>query len=59
MQKGIRCGVILHRIFYRECCNTPCFSYYMNDLIPVPDEMAGKYRYVTSLDELLAILNDK
>lgn len=45
--------------FYRECCNTPCFSYYMSDLIPVPDEMAGKYRYVTSLDELLAILNDK
>lgn len=59
MQKGIRCGVILHRIFYRECRNTPCFSYYMSDLIPVPDEMAGKYRYVTSLDELLGILNDK
>lgn len=33
--------------------------YYMNKLIPVPDEMARKYRYVTSLDELLAILNDK
>jgi hypothetical protein len=28
----------------------------MSDLIPVPDEMAEKYRYVTSLDELLAIL---
>lgn len=31
----------------------------MSDLIPVPDEMEEKYRYVTSLDELLAILNDK
>lgn len=33
--------------------------YYMSELIPVPDEMAEKYRYVTNLDELLAILNDK
>ena len=31
----------------------------MSELIPVPGEMAEKYRYVTSLDELLAILNDK
>jgi hypothetical protein len=28
----------------------------MSDLIPVPDEMAEKYRYVTNHDELLAIL---
>ena len=51
--------MILHRIFYRECRNTPCFSYYMSELIPLPKEMARKHRYVTSLDELLAILNDK
>lgn len=51
--------MILHRIFYRECRNTHCFSYYMSDLIPVHDEIAGKYRYVTSLDELLGSLNDK
>lgn len=31
----------------------------MSELIPVPDEMAEKYRYVTSQDELLDILNDK
>lgn len=31
----------------------------MSELMPVPDEMARKYLYVTSLDELLAILNDK
>ena len=31
----------------------------MSELIPVPDEMAEIYRYVTSIDELLAILNDK
>lgn len=57
---------------YRECRNTPCFSYWnirhngikllpkngkhMSELIPVPNEMARKYRYVTSQDELLAIL---
>ena len=33
--------------------------YYMSDLIPLPKEMAEKHRYVTSLDELPAILNDK
>lgn len=38
---------------------TASISYYMSDLIPVPDEIAGKYRYVTSLDEMLGILNDK
>lgn len=31
----------------------------MSDMIPLPKEMAGKYRYVTSLDELLQILNDE
>ena len=30
--------------------------YHMSELIPVPNEMARKYRYVTSHDELLAIL---
>jgi hypothetical protein len=31
----------------------------MSDLIPVPDDMTRKYQYVTSLSELLEILNDK
>ena len=45
---------------YNECTsNGVQVLYYMSELIPVPDEMAEKYRYVTSLDELLAILNDK
>ena len=45
---------------YNECTNNGVqVLYYMSELIPVPDEMAGEYRYVTSLDELLAILNDK
>ena len=42
---------------YNECTsNGVQVIYYMSELIPVPDEMAEKYRYVTSLDELLAIL---
>lgn len=45
---------------YNECTsNGVQVLYYMSELIPVPDEMARKYRYVTSLDELLVILNDK
>lgn len=45
---------------YNECTsNGVQVLYFMSELIPVPDEMARKYRYVTSLDELLAILNDK
>ena len=45
---------------YNECTgNGVQVIYYMSELIPVPGEMARKYRYVTSLDELLAILNDK
>lgn len=45
---------------YNECTgNGVQVLYYMSDLIPLPKEMAEKYRYVTSLDELLAILNDK
>lgn len=42
---------------YNECIsNGVQVLYYMSELIPVPDEMAEKYRYMTSLDELLAIL---
>lgn len=45
---------------YNECTsNGVQVIYYMSELIPVPDEMARKYRYVTNLDELLEILNDK
>lgn len=45
---------------YNECTsNGVQVLYYMSELIPVPGEMARKYQYVTSLDELLAILNDK
>lgn len=45
---------------YNECTsNGVQVFYYVSELIPVPDEMAEKYRYVTSLDELLEILNDK
>lgn len=45
---------------YNECTsNGVQVLYYMSELIPVPDEMARKYRYVTSLDELLGILNEK
>ena len=45
---------------YNECTsNGVQVLYYMSDMIPLPDEMAGKYRYMTSLDELLEILNDK
>lgn len=45
---------------YNECAsNGVQVLYYMSELIPVPDEMARKYQYVTSLDELLGILNDK
>jgi hypothetical protein len=33
--------------------------YHMSELILLSKEMAGKYRYVTSLDELRGILNDK
>lgn len=42
----------IHLVLKEKC-------YHMSELMPVPDEMARKYRYVTSLDELLAILNDK
>ena len=45
---------------YNECTsNGVQVLYYMSDMIPLPKEMAGKYRYVTSLDELLQILNDE
>lgn len=45
---------------YNECTsNGVQVLYYVSELIPVPDEMARKYRYMTSLDELLGILNDK
>ena len=40
---------------YNECTsNGVQVLYYMSELIPVPGEMARKYQYVTSLDELLA-----
>ena len=42
---------------YNECTsNGVQILYYISDLIPLPKEMAEKYRYVTSLDKLLAIL---
>lgn len=45
---------------YNECTsNGVQVLYFMSELIPVPGEMARKYQYVTSLDELLGILNDK
>lgn len=45
---------------YNECTSKGVqVIYYMSDMIPLPDGMAGEYRYVTSLDELLGILNDK
>lgn len=37
-------------------CQGVQILYYISDLIPLPKEMAEKYRYVTSLDKLLAIL---